>query len=237
MSQSTMTQPLPVVAVPGLMCSPRLYAEQIPVLWQFGPVTIADHRRDESMEAIAGRVLAAAPSHFALIGLSMGGYIAAEMLRQAPDRVAKLAFLDTSARADLPERLEGRRALIAMAEQGRYAEVAEQHFPQFVHQNRRSDAALKRLVMQMAEETGSAAYVRQQKAIMARRDWRGLLAEIRCPTVVIVGDGDELTPPKLSEEIATGIADARLVMVPDCGHLTTIERPEAVNAALVAWLS
>jgi pimeloyl-ACP methyl ester carboxylesterase len=237
MSRSTMTQPLPIVAVPGLMCTPRLYAEQIPVLWRFGPVTIADHRRDESMEGIACRVLAAAPSRFALIGLSMGGYIVAEMLRQAPDRVAKLALLDTSARADLPERLEGRRALIAMVEQGRYAEVAEQHFPQFVHQNRRSDAALKRLVMQMAEETGSAAYVRQQKAIMARRDWRGFLAEIRCPTVVVVGDGDELTPPKLSEEIAAGIADARLVVVPDCGHLTTLERPEAVNAALVAWLS
>jgi pimeloyl-ACP methyl ester carboxylesterase len=237
MSQPTMTQPLPIVAVPGLMCTPRVYAEQIPVLWQFGPVTIADHRRDESMEAIAGRVLAAAPSRFALIGLSMGGYIAAEMLRLAPDRVAKLALLDTSARADLPDRSEGRRALIATVEQGRYAEVAEQHFPQFVHHNRSSDAALKRVVMLMAEETGSAAYVRQQKAIMARRDWRGFLANIRCPTVVIVGDGDEMTPPKLSEEIAAGIHDARLVMVPDCGHLSTLERPDAVNAALVALLS
>jgi pimeloyl-ACP methyl ester carboxylesterase len=237
MSQPTMTQPLPIVAVPGLMCTPRLYAEQIPVLWQFGPVTVADHRRDETMEAIAGRILATAPPRFALIGLSMGGYIAAEMLRQAPERVAKLALLDTSARADLADRREGRQALIAMAEQGRYAEVAEQHFPQFVHRNRHSDAALKQLVMLMAKETGSAAYVRQQKAIMARRDWRGLLGGIRCPTVVIVGEGDELTPPKLSEEIAAGIPDAPLVVVPDCGHLTTLESPEAVNAALAAWLS
>jgi pimeloyl-ACP methyl ester carboxylesterase len=197
---------------------------------------VADHRRDDTIEAIARRVLAAAPPRFALVGLSMGGYIAAAVMRLAPERVARLALLDTSARADLPERTDVRRARIAMAEQGRFDEVAELHFPQFVHKDRRDDLALKRIVHLMAEETGSEAYVRQQKAIMTRPDWRGMLPEIRCPTLVIVGDADEMTPPKLAEEIAGGIPGARLVVVPACGHLTTLERPDDVNAALVAWL-
>ena len=234
---SVMTESLPIVAVPGLMCSARLYADQIPALWPFGPVTIADHRRDETMDAIAHRILGSAPPRFALIGLSMGGYIAAAILRQAPERVAKLALLDTSARADLPERMQGRRILIEMVEQGRFAEVIDLHFPQFVHKNRRDDAALKRVVALMAEETGPHAYVRQQKAIINRKDWRAALPQIRCPTLVVVGDADEMTPPKVAEEIAGGITGARLVVVPDCGHLTTLERPAAVNAALTAWMN
>ena len=95
-------QPLPIILVPGLNCSARLYAEQIPVLWQFGPVTVADHRRDDTMAAIARRILSGAPPRFALAGLSMGGYIAFEILRQAPGRVAKLALLDTGPGAEVP---------------------------------------------------------------------------------------------------------------------------------------
>src|ERR1700741_4843496 len=93
------TGPLPIVLIPGLTCTPRLYAEQIPALWQFGPVTVADHRRDDTMAAIARRILAAAPPRFALVGLSMGGYVAMEIIRQEPDRVRRLALLGTNARA------------------------------------------------------------------------------------------------------------------------------------------
>jgi pimeloyl-ACP methyl ester carboxylesterase len=232
-----MTEPIPTILVPGLMCSARLYAEQIPMLWRFGPVTVADHRRDDSMDAIARRILSTAPERFALIGLSMGGYIASSILRLAPERVAKLALLDTSARADLPERIEARRALIAMVEGGRFAEVVDLHFPQFVHKRRRDDATLKRIVQLMAEDTGPQVYVQQQKAIMGRRDWREFLPSIRCPTVMIVGQDDEMTPPKLAEEITAGIPGARLVVVPDSGHLPTIERPADVNAALMKWLT
>jgi pimeloyl-ACP methyl ester carboxylesterase len=232
-----MASPLPIVAVPGLMCSARLYAEQIPALWQFGPVTIADHRRDESMDAIARRILSSAPERFALIGLSMGGYIAATILRMAPERVAKLALLDTSARADLPERVEARRALIAQAESGRFDEVVEFHFPQYVHKRRVNDEALKRIIVLMADETGPQAYVRQQKAIIGRRDYRDLLPAIRCPTVVIVGEADEMTPPKLAQEITDGIPGARMVVIADSGHLTTLEQPDEVNAALIRWLA
>jgi pimeloyl-ACP methyl ester carboxylesterase len=231
-----MRAPLPVVLVPGLNCSARLYAEQIPALWRFGPVMVADHTRDDSMAAIAARILAAAPPRFALIGLSMGGYIAWTILQRAPERVAKLALLDSSARPETPEQTARRRPQIALAEAGRFAEVPALQFPFFVHRNRQGDDALRRRVRSMAEETGAEAFLREQRAIMTRPDARPLLSAIRCPTLVLVGDGDELTPPPLSEEIVAGIAGARLVVVPDCGHLSTMERPEAVTEALVNWM-
>jgi len=227
---------LPIVLVPGLNCSARLYAEQVPALWGFGPVTIADHRRDDSMAAIAARILATAPPRFALVGLSMGGYIAFAIALQAPGRVARLALLDTSARPDMPEQSERRRGMIALAEGDRFGEVPDLLFPVFVHRNRQDDGAMRAIVRTMAEETGPHAFVRQQRAILTRPDCRAQLASIRCQTLVLVGDGDELTPPVLSEEIAAGIAGARLVRVPDCGHLSTLERPQAVNEALVTWL-
>ncbi len=227
---------LPTVLVPGLNCSARLYSDQIPALWQFGPVTVADHRRDDSMAAIARRVLAAAPPRFGLAGLSMGGYIAFEILRQAPNRVAKLALLDTGAGAEVPERTAQRKPLIALAQQGRFAEITDDQFPLLVHRKRHGDAALKAIVRAMNEETGPQAYCRQQQAIIGRPDSRPGLAAISCPTLVLVGDDDQLTPPVLAREMAAGIPGARLVVVPECGHLSTLERPQAVTAALVDWM-
>ena len=232
-----MPEPLPVVLVPGLNCSARLYAEQVPALWRFGPVQVADHTRDDSMDAIAARILTHAPPRFALAGLSMGGYIALTIAREAPARVSKLALLDTSARPETPEQSERRKPQIALAQDGRFAEVPALQFPVFVHRNRQHDEALKRRVRVMAEETGAEAFLRQQKAIMTRPDMRPLLASIACPTLVLVGDGDELTPPQLSEEIAADIAGSRLVVVADCGHLSTMERPDAANGALVEWMA
>jgi pimeloyl-ACP methyl ester carboxylesterase len=232
-----MRAPLPVVLVPGLNCSARLYAEQIPALWRFGPVVVADHTRDDSMAAIAARILAAAPPRFALAGLSMGGYIALTMLRKAPDRVDRLALLDTSARPETPEQTARRKPQIALAESGRFAEVPPLQFPVFVHRNRQNDDALRQRVRVMAEETGAEAFLRQQKAIMTRGDARPWLKSIACPTLVLVGDGDELTPLPLSQEIAAGIGGSRLVVVADCGHLSTMEQPEAVNRALREWMS
>ncbi len=231
-----MREPLPVMLVPGLLCSARLYAEQIAALWPFGPVAVADHRRDDTMEAIASRILGAAPPRFALAGLSMGGYIALSILRQAPERVDRLALLDTSARPDTPQQTERRLAQIALARNGRFAEVPDLLWPLFVHRDRQGDENLRRVVRAMADETGPDAFVRQQHAIMARGDARPLLATIRCPTLVLVGEGDELTPPALAQEIAAGIAGSRLQTVPDCGHLSTLEQPAAVNRALAEWM-
>jgi pimeloyl-ACP methyl ester carboxylesterase len=232
-----MSEPLPMVLIPGLLCSARLYAEQIPVLWRFGPVMVADHRRDDTAAAIAARILAAAPPRFALAGLSMGGYLALEVMRQAPDRVARLALLDTNARADPPETSERRQRQIELAQNGRLGEIVDQQLPLFVHRDRRGDASLIEIVRVMAEETGVEAFVRQQRALMRRPDLRANLAAIRAPTLVLVGDGDELTPPTLAKEIAGSITGARLVVVPASGHLSTLEQPVAVNTALVDWMA
>jgi pimeloyl-ACP methyl ester carboxylesterase len=232
-----MLEPLPILLIPGLNCSARLYADQIPALWRFGPVTVADHTRDDSMDAIAAGILAAAPPRFALAGLSMGGYLALAIMRQAPQRVQKLALLDTSARPESPEQTARRKPQIALAQNGRFAEVPPLQFPFFVHRNRQGDDALRTRVRLMAEETGAEAFLRQQHALITRADARPLLATIKCPTLVLVGDGDELTPPALSRELADSIAGSRLVIVADCGHLSTMERPEAVNRALVEWMN
>ena len=178
MSEDPLSQSLPIVLIPGLTCTARLYAEQIPALWQFGPVMVADHRRDDSMAAIARRILAAAPPRFALAGLSMGGYIAFEIMRQAPERVAKLALLDTGARGDTPEQTERRQVVIGLAKSGRFAEMPEIAFPVYVHRNRHGDAALKAIVRAMAEETGAEAFLRQQQAIIGRPDSRPGLGAI-----------------------------------------------------------
>jgi len=229
-------EPLPVVLVPGLNCSARLYAEQIPALWQFGPVTVGDHRRDDSMAAIARRILADAPRRFALAGLSMGGYIAFEILRQAAGRVARLALLDTGAGSEVPERTAQRKPLIALAQQGRFAEITDDQFPLLVHRSRHGDMALKAQVRAMNQETGPEAYCRQQHAIIGRPDSRPGFAAISCPTLVLVGDEDQLTPPALAHEMAAGIRGARLVVIPECGHLSTMERPQAVTQALLDWM-
>lgn len=232
-----MAQTLPLVLVPGLLCSARLYASQIAALWPHGQVTVADHRRDDTMEAIAARILKDAPPHFALAGLSMGGYIAFAMMRLAPERIARLALLDTSARPDSAEAKAGREKFIAMAQAGKLHDVVETLTPKFLHRHHAKDEGLKKIVRDMAHDTGPDAFVRQQKAIMSRPDSRPLLSEIGCPTLVLVGEGDELTPPELAREIAADILGSTLAVIPDCGHLSTIEKPDAVNAAMSKWLS
>jgi len=228
-----MIDSLPIVLVPGLFCTARLYAEQLNALWKFGPVTIADHTRDESMAAIAQRILASAPPRFALAGLSMGGYVALEIMRQAAERVIKLSLLDTTARPDTPEQTEVRRKQIELASGGQLGKVVEAALPNLVHK----EESVRVVVRQMAIDTGPASFMRQQKAIMSRADSRPLLATISCPTLVVVGEQDKLIPPDRSKEMADAIVGARLVIIPECGHLSTLEQPIATTKALVDWLS
>jgi pimeloyl-ACP methyl ester carboxylesterase len=232
----TSANELPIVLVPGLLCTARLYAGQIPALWRFGPVTVADHTRDDTIAAIARRILAAAPPRFALAGLSFGGYIAFEIVRQAPERVVKLAVLDSRVGAETPEQTASRLPLIELAKSGRFAELSDRLFPVFVHRDRLGDTALKSVISRMAEETGPAAFLRQMQAIISRADARPVLPTIACPTMILAGDSDQLAPPTVAEEIAAAIRRARLVIVPDCGHVSTLERPEAVNTALTEWM-
>jgi pimeloyl-ACP methyl ester carboxylesterase len=229
--------PVPTVLVPCFLGSPRLYAEQVPALWRFGPVMVASHRHDDSMAAIAERILADAPPRFALAGLSMGGYLAFEIMRQAGDRVTRLALLNTSARADTAERTQRRHEEIALVQAGQFAEVVGFLYRSWVPEDRRGDQALEAAVRQMADETGPEAFVRQQTAIMNRPDSRAGLDAIDCPAVVVAGAGDEVIPLEYAAEIADQIPGARLAVLPGCGHLSTLEQPAAVTRILVDWLT
>lgn len=232
-----MDQSSPIVLVPGLASSARIYAPVVPALWRFGPVMIANHVRDDSMADIAARVLREAPPRFALAGHSMGGYIAFEIMRQAPERVVKLALINTQARPDTPEATARRRGLMERARLGELRAVREESFPELVHPSRRNDADILKLVHAQDEDVGVEGYLRQQTAIIARVDSRPTLATITCPTLVLTGDSDNTIPNAFSKEMAEGIAGARLVILASCGHLPQAEQPEATARALTEWLA
>jgi pimeloyl-ACP methyl ester carboxylesterase len=231
-----MDNAMPILLVPGLVSSPRIYAPVAPALWRFGPVTVANHIRDGHMALIARRILAEAPPRFALAGHSMGGYIAFEIMRQAPERVAKLALLNTQARPDTPEATARRRTMMGRAKGGEYRAVLDELFPGFVHPSRREDASLRRLVHDMGEDIGVEAFVRQLEAIISRPDSRPALAAIKCPTLVLSGDEDNTISNALSVEMADNIHNAKLVILPNCGHLPQVEQTQATADVLVEWL-
>ena len=226
-----------LVLVPGLLCTRALWGPQIQALGDIAEISVPDHTRYDSMAAIATSILETAPPRFALAGLSMGGYISYEIVRQAPHRVTKLALLDTGSRADAPERAAARRELIATAEREGVRKAQQVLMPVLIHKARLGEQPLVQVIEQMAEDVGLEGFKRQQTAIMSRPDSRPFLPSIACPTLVLVGREDALTPVELSQEIAAGIPGARLEIIPDCGHMSSLERPEAVNRALRGWLT
>ena len=231
-----MDNTMPILLIPGVVCSPRIFAPVVPALWRFGPVTVANHIRDDNMGAIARRILAEAPPRFSLAGHSMGGYIAFEIMRQAPERVAKLALMNTQARPDSPDATTRRRSLIERTRSGDYRSVVDELFPVFVHPSRHGDAGLRQIVTDMGDDVGPEAYIRQQIAVIGRPDSRPTLAWIKCPTLVLTGDQDNTIPNSLSMEMASGIPGAKLVVLPNCGHLPQVEQTQATVDALTDWL-
>lgn len=231
-----MTPRPPLVLLPGHMADEGLWAHPARHLGELARVTVADLSRHDSLAAMADAVLAAAPPRFALAGFSMGGYLAFEILRRDPGRVERLALLDTSARPDAPEQRERRHRFMAMGERGELDAVMQAYMPIFVHPDRLGDAALVGGLMDMARRVGRDGFLNQQKAMLERPDSRGELARIAVPTLVLCGRQDALTPPAMHEEMAAGIPGARLVVVEDSGHMTPLERPQAVTAVLRYWL-
>lgn len=225
-----------LVLIPGLANTSSLYEAQIRALSQDWRIKVADHTQDDSMAGIAARLLADSPERFALAGLSMGGYVAMEVLRQAPERVERLALLDTSARPDGDQAREDRLRMIALAEAGRFGDLIAGFWPRLVSQQGQADPALKERILSMMRAAGPEAYIRQQKANLGRPDSRPLLPGIEIPTLVLVGEEDAVTPPEIAREMAEMIEWASLVVVPGAGHLSTLERPEEVSLALRAWL-
>jgi pimeloyl-ACP methyl ester carboxylesterase len=225
----------PVVLLPGILCSSEIFAAQIPALWTSGPVTVASTLEEETIEEAAASILRYAPPRFALAGISMGGYISFEIVRQAPSRVSRLALIDTSARADTIGQTNARLQALERA-RTRFMAVALLNLESLLHPKHRGDPQLLDINLRMARAVGLDGYERQLRIAISRPDSRPSLGAIEVPTLVLVGDSDPLTPPAHSHEIASAIGGSRLKVVPDCGHLSPIEQPAQVTQALDEWI-
>ncbi|RED50933.1 alpha/beta fold hydrolase [Aestuariispira insulae] len=225
-----------LVLIPGLLCDERLWSHQKQYLAELVEIVIGDTFQDHTVEMMAKRILAQVDGSFSLAGLSMGGYVAQEIMRQAPQRVKRLALLDTSARKDDESQARRRRGLINLAKMGKFKGVTPRLLPMLVHPDRLDDEKLTNAVMEMAAHVGQSRFVDQQNAILHRPDGIEDLSRFAVDTMVVCGRQDEITPLELSEEIAAHVPKARLVIIEDCGHLSSMERPQAVTALMRDWL-
>ncbi|MCK6451281.1 MAG: alpha/beta hydrolase [Alphaproteobacteria bacterium] len=226
----------PLLLVPGHLTDAAMWAHQTRHLADIADMTVADVPDSRSMAAMAKAILAKAPARFALAGLSMGGYIAFEIMRQAPARVERLALLDTMAAGNNAAQIERRIKFMDMIRNGRFEDVLAEFTPLLVHPARVQDKVLMDEIGRMARRVGAQAALDQQQAMLDRPDSRPDLARIACPTLVLCGRQDALTPLAAHEEMAAGIKGAKLVVIEDCGHMSTMEKPEAATAVMRYWL-
>lgn len=225
-----------LVLVPGLLCDAVLWNHQEDSLKDVAEVMVADVSGHDTMAELARAVLASAPERFALAGLSMGGYIVQEIMRQAPERVTRLALISTTARTDTPEAARQRRDMIRLSRLGNFIGLTARRLHLLIHPDRLNDQELTSAVLEMARRVGRDTFVRQQTAILGRKDGREDLKSIFCPTLILCGRQDAITPPEVHEEMAAAVPGSKLVIVEDAGHLVPLERPHAVSAVLRYWL-
>ncbi|MDZ4261881.1 MAG: alpha/beta fold hydrolase [Pseudomonadota bacterium] len=226
-----------LVLLPGLVNDSRLWQHQASGLADIAHVSVGDLTKGHTIAEMASDILASAPAQqFVLAGLSMGGYVALEIMRQAPERVLALALLDTSARPDTPTSLEKRSAVIEQAESN-YQAVIEELMPKQLHAVHMDDAELVSMITDMAMSLGNKTFIRQQRAIAGRIDSIPSLSLITCPTLVLCGRDDAITPIGLHQEMVTEIEGAGLVIEDNCGHLSALEQPTRINEALTQWLT
>lgn len=232
-----MTSRLPLLFLPGLLCDGALWAHQVTYLDDIAQPRVMDLTRHDSLRLLARTVLEEAPPRFALVGLSMGGYVAQEIVRQDPSRIMALALFNTSARPDTPDTAARRHALITLAKSGKFRGVTPRLLPNLVHPDHLHNATITETVLKMAERTGRDAFIRQQTAILNRPDSRPDLPAFHAPTLVVTGRQDALTPLDHAQEMAALLPSATLTVVEDCGHLSPLEQPQAVTALLRLWLT
>ena len=224
------------ILVPPLLCSPLVYAPILDAAWTHGSVTVADTRHDDTVAGMAARLLRDAPGEFALLGTSMGGYVALDVIRQAPGRVRVLALVSTSARKDTPEQQASREQQSRLVEAGDFDRLVDMAFPGVVAQQHENDPTLLGAWRSMARAVGADVFLRQQRAVLGRADARELLSTISCPTVVIHGTDDRLIPVGMGEEIAGAIPGAELVKIDDAGHFVFLEQPEVMASVVADFL-
>ncbi|EIL98763.1 alpha/beta hydrolase [Rhodanobacter thiooxydans] len=226
----------PLWLLPGFLCDEDLWRDQLTGLADLAECTVADLGHADSIAALARQVLDAAPPRFALAGFSFGGYVAQEIARHAPQRIARLALLDTSFRADTPERLAQRLAANrTVSLPGKFRGMTEQLLPSFVAPPRLHDATLAQRINAMTLRQGREVFIRQNA--MRREDGEAALRGLACPVLVLCGRLDALTPPALHEAMAALMPQARLVVVENSGHMSPMEQPAAVTRAMRDWLT
>ena len=226
-----------LVFLPGLACDHRMWEAQLAALPDSLDVHVSDaHTRHDRIEAMAAAVLAEHEGPLLLCGASMGGMVAMEAARQGPGRIAGLALLGTNPRPETPDMYALRASAIKLFERGEVRQVIEFNAHFAFHPAQAADAALVRRYVELVLDAGATQLIRQNRAVMHRPDARTHLPQLRCPVLVLCGDGDQLTPPECSREIAALAPQTELVWVPQCGHMLTLEKPAEVNAALAPWL-
>jgi len=229
--------PRPLVLLPGLLNTRRLYQRQIADLADLAEPIVPELWHHDSIGAMAEATLKMAPERFALAGFSMGGYVSFEILRRAPQRVTHLALMDTQATPDTPEATARRRGFIEQTRLGRFHGVQPSLLPQIVHREHLDDQSIVQPIVEMAAEVGADGFCRSQTAMIARADSRPLLVHIRQPTLVLVGRQDIATPLVRAQEMAADIVHSQLVVIDKCGHMSPLEKPAEVSAAMRRWLT
>lgn len=221
-----------LVLIPGLLCSEVLFAPQIETLKDEVEIVVAETKGMDSITAMATRLLDENSGEIVIAGLSMGGYVALEAIRLAADRIRGMGLLSTAADQDTDKKKKMRKELIRLSSIGKFKGVTPRLLPQFLSPAALEDEALTLRVMEMAAEVGQENFALQQNAIMGRRDQRDILPDYYRPVLVLCGHIDVLTPPEKSEEMASLLPNAELVLLPEIGHLSTLEAPQACSAAL-----
>ncbi len=225
------------VFLPGHMCDQRLFGAQILALAGIGvPSSVAALSSGDTVKALAASVLETAPPRFALVGLSLGGIVAFEILRQQAERVTHLALLDTNARPESHERQEARERDMAAVREGRLAEVTRAAKSAYLGPERPESDGLRALLARMSQDLGEEVYEAQARALLARPDSRPTLPGLRCPTLILGGRDDRLCPPAIQMEMGELMPHADIVLLGRCGHLSPLERPDAVSSAIVRLL-
>ena len=226
-----------LILLPGLLCDETVWAHQVTALAPLAEIRVADFRGFDSLAAMARAVLATAPARLALAGHSMGARVAIEIVRQAPERVARLALLDTGTRPQNASEAEKRQVLVDLANREGMAALAARWLPPMVHPERATDDALMLPLRAMVLRMTPAIHARQITALLTRPDAEAVLPTIRCPVLVGVGRQDAWSPLAQHEAIVAAVPQAKLVVFENSGHMAPIEAPEAVTAALRGWLT
>jgi len=230
-----MTDRIPLLLLPGLLNDAELWRAQMADLADIADCTVGDQTRGETLQAVAEDVLAQAPERFALAGFSLGGFVAQQILRIAPERVLQLALIDTSIHADSPERAEQRRSQRASVRlPGKFHGFGDALMRSYIDASRLDDYVLVQRVRDMTARLGAEVFLRQ--SALERPDGHDVLAGYRDPLLIICGANDRITPLAVSEEMHALVPHSQLVVVPDCGHLAPMEKPDEVSAAMRGWL-